>query len=33
LRTRDIAFERDLARELWRLRDPALPATGNRQDA
>jgi hypothetical protein len=30
LRTRDEAFERDLARELWRLRDPALPATGNR---
>jgi len=33
LRTRDIAFERDIARELWRLRDPALPATGNRHAA
>lgn len=30
---RDVAFERDLARELWRLRDPALPATGNRHAA
>jgi len=29
LRTRDEAFERDLARELWRRRDPALPASGN----
>ena len=33
LRTRDIAFERDLARELWRMRDPALPGTGNRHAA
>lgn len=33
LRTRDEAFERDLARELWRSRDPALPATGNRHAA
>jgi hypothetical protein len=33
LRTRDEAFERDLARELWRLRDPALPGTGNRHAA
>jgi hypothetical protein len=29
-RLRDAAFERDLAREMWRLRDPALPGTGNR---
>lgn len=33
LRTRDVAFERDLARELWRLREPALPASGNRHAA
>lgn len=33
LRTRDEAFERDLARELWRARDPSLPATGNRHAA
>lgn len=30
---RDQAFERDIARELWRLRDPAAPASGNRQAA
>jgi hypothetical protein len=33
LRIRDGVFERDLARELWRLRDPALPGTGNRHAA
>ena len=32
-RTRDAAFERDLAHELWRLREPGLPATGNRPAA
>jgi len=31
--TRDEAFERDLARELWRARDPSLPPTGNRHAA
>jgi hypothetical protein len=25
----DQAFERDIARELWRVRDPSLPGTGN----
>lgn len=30
---RDAAFERDLARELWRARDQTLPATGNRHAA
>lgn len=29
-RTRDAVFERELANELWRVRDPALPGTGNR---
>jgi hypothetical protein len=33
LRTRDEAFERDLARELWRSRDQTLPPTGNRPAA
>lgn len=33
LATRDEAFERDLARELWRARDPSLPASGNRHAA
>jgi hypothetical protein len=33
LRTRDEAFERDLAREMWRLRDPSLPSTNNRPAA
>jgi hypothetical protein len=33
VRRRDIAFERDLAREMWRLRDPALKPTGNRHAA
>lgn len=33
VQTRDIAFERDLAREMWRLRDPSISSTGNRHAA
>lgn len=33
LQTRDEAFERDLAREMWRLRDPSAKPTNNRHAA
>ncbi len=32
-RRRDAAFDRDVARELWRLSDPAAPASGNARAA
>lgn len=30
IRKRDKAFDRDVARELWRIRDPSAPASGNK---